>query len=268
MERSGPLTGRARLRWRRATSVTRSSQPFRDSRDPILPQGFVSKDIGAVGAAGKASFAGGTWTVEGLGRDIWNHRRRVPLRLHPGGPAVLVHGAGREPRESEPMGESGDQGSRRSRRPGRGTSRCSRRLAPSAGLHSNGVCNQTASSVHTSGPAIAPSMWLRSAAPATRSARITGCHRRSRGRSSGTQTVTALHSAVYVGLAVSSHVDGELATARFDNVAFERGNPLIRTEDVGNVGLPGSTDVRRRCLRAARLRRGHLGQHGRVPLRV
>ena len=32
----------------------------------------VPKDIGAVGAAGRASFANGTWTIEGSGADIWD----------------------------------------------------------------------------------------------------------------------------------------------------------------------------------------------------
>ena len=41
-----------------------------------------------------------------------------------------------------------------------------------------------------------------------------------------------------MGLAVSSHVDGALATARFDNVEVETGQ-LNASQDVGAVGVPG-----------------------------
>ena len=45
---------------------------------------------------------------------------------------------------------------------------------------------------------------------------------------------------VLVGLAVSSHVDGSLATAVFDNVTLEQ--PLLTSaRDLGNVGIAGST---------------------------
>ena len=40
------------------------------------------------------------------------------------------------------------------------------------------------------------------------------------------------------GLAVTSHVDGTLATARFDNVTIETGL-LDASQDVGAVGVPG-----------------------------
>ena len=35
----------------------------------------------------------------------------------------------------------------------------------------------------------------------------------------GRETLSGLPATVYVGLAVSSHVDGSLATAKFDNLA-------------------------------------------------
>src|SRR4051794_12531031 len=37
-----------------------------------LPAGWSSTDIGAVGAAGQASWSAGVFTVAGAGADIWN----------------------------------------------------------------------------------------------------------------------------------------------------------------------------------------------------
>jgi beta-glucanase (GH16 family) len=39
----------------------------------VLPSPWVSKDLGAVTAAGSGSFANGTFTVKGSGSDIWNN---------------------------------------------------------------------------------------------------------------------------------------------------------------------------------------------------
>ena len=46
-------------------SVTSSAQP------PPLPSGWDDADVGAVGGAGQASFAGSTFSVTGQGADIW-----------------------------------------------------------------------------------------------------------------------------------------------------------------------------------------------------
>jgi hypothetical protein len=55
----------------------------------------------------------------------------------------------------------------------------------------------------------------------------------------GRETLSGLTSEVYVGLAVSSHVDGTLATATFDNVSID---PIVidTSRDVGAVGVAGS----------------------------
>ena len=38
---------------------------------PVLPTGWATRDIGAVGVAGSTSESAGTWLVEGSGADIW-----------------------------------------------------------------------------------------------------------------------------------------------------------------------------------------------------
>jgi hypothetical protein len=238
----GPLTDRARLiiAAQGGRNVTRVSSRFAILPDPILPLGFVSGDIGAVGAAGRASFVDATWTVEGSGADIWDTADEFRYVYIPAGSqfsftarVASIENLNRWVKAGIMFREDLSPGARHVSL--FATPRTERGLAFQRRLEPDGT------SEHTRGPAIAPPMWLR----VGRSGDTVSAYYRLAPSQPwtlvGRQTVTALRSAVYVGLAVSSHVDGELATATFDNVAFERGNPLIRTEDVGNVSVPGST---------------------------
>jgi len=56
----------------------------------------------------------------------------------------------------------------------------------------------------------------------------------------GRQVISGLPSSVYVGFAVSSHVDGSLATATFDNARVET-ELFDQSQDVGAVRIAGST---------------------------
>jgi hypothetical protein len=96
-------------------------------------------------------------------------------------------------------------------------------------------------SVHTAGPRIAPPVWLRIGRVGDTVSAYYRVQPSQPWILIGRQTVPDLRTVLYVGLAVTSHVDGQLATAGFDNVAFAFGDPLNRKEDVGNVGVAGST---------------------------
>ena len=52
--------------------------------------------------------------------------------------------------------------------------------------------------------------------------------------------LSGLPVSVFVGLAVSSHVDGTLATAVFDNLTIDQAL-LTSSMDLGSVGVAGST---------------------------
>ena len=73
------------------------------------------------------------------------------------------------------------------------------------------------SSVHTAGPATAPPGFLR----LVREGDVVSAYHKARVADSwmliGTQTFTSLPATVRIGFAVSSHVDGTLATGYFDN---------------------------------------------------
>jgi hypothetical protein len=93
-------------------------------------------------------------------------------------------------------------------------------------------------STHTAGPLVAPPGWLRLGRIGDT---ISAYYRPSPSAPwtlVGRQTLTGLPSSVYVGLAVSSHVDGSLATATFDNVQVET-ELFEQSQDVGAVGIAG-----------------------------
>jgi hypothetical protein len=94
-------------------------------------------------------------------------------------------------------------------------------------------------SVHTAGPAVAPPGWL----TLGRVGDTISAYYRASATDAwtlvGRETLAGLSPSVVVGLAVSSHVDGALATARFDNVSVETGQ-LDASQDVGAVGVAGS----------------------------
>jgi regulation of enolase protein 1 (concanavalin A-like superfamily) len=73
-------------------------------------------------------------------------------------------------------------------------------------------------STHTAGPMVAPPQWVkltRSGTTITASVSLDG----SSWTVVGTETI-AMGSTINIGLAVSSHVAGSLATATFDNVTI------------------------------------------------
>ena len=93
--------------------------------------------------------------------------------------------------------------------------------------------------MHTAGPAVAPPGWL----TLGRVGDTISAYYRASATDAwtlvGRETLAGLPPSVIVGLAVSSHVDGALATARFDNVSVETGQ-LDASQDVGAVGVAGS----------------------------
>jgi hypothetical protein len=95
------------------------------------------------------------------------------------------------------------------------------------------------SSVHTSGPVTTAPIWLR----LVRSGDVIRAYYRKEAVDAwtlvGAQTFTGLPYQLMAMLVVSSHVDGTLATGRFDNVVVEEAKPM-QSVDIGTTA-PGTT---------------------------
>jgi hypothetical protein len=238
----GPVTERARLRIVGRTAAgdwTAPSGTFSIIATPVLPAGWAARDIGAVAAAGTTRFANGTWTLEGSGADIWDvaDEFRFAYRTVGGNFTITARVASIENVNRwvkaglmlrEGLGESARHVSLFA------TPTTTRGLAFQRRLHFGGF------SAHTSGPAVAPPVWLR----VSRVGNTISAYYRTSATGLWTlvarETVPHLVPSLYIGMAVSSHVDGTLATAVFDNVAIES-HPLDASIDIGAVGVPGQT---------------------------
>jgi hypothetical protein len=209
-----------------------------------LPSGWTNADVGAVSAAGRASYhvANDRFTVDGSGADIWGTADEFHFVSR------TVVGEGAEGFEITALVSSVENVNRwtkaglmvRAHR-GAGAAHASIFVTPTT---EKGVAFQRrradgAMSVHTSGPAITAPVWLKLI--------VSNGFVRAFVRQSITDRWTpagedriSLAPPYEAGLAVSSHVDGTLARATFDEVtAVPR--PTFESRDIGMVGVPGTT---------------------------
>jgi hypothetical protein len=208
-----------------------------------LPAGWSNTDIGAVGAQGAASFADGTFTVEGSGADIWGTAdelhyasRTISGDFEVTARVAEVENVNRWTKAGLMLREGLGAGARHASIFATPTTQkpVSFQRRPVAG----------GESVHTAGPSTTPPLWLR----LTRTGDvITAFYRKNEADAwteIGSQTLTGLAADLRVGLAVSSHVDGTVATAQFDDVEVsEPGGTLPfgwSSADIGSVGAAGS----------------------------
>jgi regulation of enolase protein 1 (concanavalin A-like superfamily) len=180
---------------------------------------WSTRDIGSVAAQGAATQTASGWTVSGSGADIWDYADafRFAYRTVSGDFSIVTRVASVD--HVDPWTKAGLMVRAST---AADSAHVSLFATPSS---TNGVAFQRRQttgtySLHTAGPNLAPGVWLR----LTRSGgTITASYRRTSGESwttIGSESSAALGNSVLVGLAVTSHADGSLATAVFDNVTF------------------------------------------------
>jgi hypothetical protein len=189
--------------------------PQRWSFAQSLPSGWSTVDIGPVGATGSATGNGTTFSVDGAGADIWGNAdafRFVYTQLTGDG-SVVTEVTGEEyvanwTKAGVMMRETLDPGSRHALMlvsPGKG-------LAFQRRIDTNGLSTNT-----SGGAGTAPYFvkMTRVGSTFTAFASVDGAT----WTTVGSDSIT-MASTIYVGLAVSSHVVGNLATATFASTAI------------------------------------------------
>jgi hypothetical protein len=184
------------------------------ARAQSLPSGWSTSDIGAVGATGSATASGGTFTVAGAGADIWNAADafRFVYTTLTGDGSIVAKVASEQyvanwTKAGVMMRETLDPGSRHGLMlvsPGKG-------LAFQRRVDTGGVSTSTSGGVGT-----APYF-----VKLTRTGSIIAASASPDGSTwtlVGTDTI-AMTPTIDVGLVVSSHVAGTLATATLTSVA-------------------------------------------------
>jgi hypothetical protein len=179
-----------------------------------IPKPWTSQDIGAVAAAGSSSYSVGNWTVNGSGADIWNGADEFRFVHQPasGDCEIIARVTGVQntdlwAKAGVMIRESLTAGSRHAY------------MALTSG---NGLAFQRrvatgGVSTHTSGGAGAAPYWVR----VTRVGNVFTGYRSTDGITwitVGSETI-AMAAGTYVGLAVTSHLDGTINSSTFDNVS-------------------------------------------------
>ena len=190
-----------------------------------LPSPWEHDDVGNVGIAGDASYANGAFTVSASGDDIWNtadafHFVSRPLEGDGEITARVVSLANTNPwaKAGVMIRESLAAGSR---------------FAFSAMTVDNGAAFQrrvttNGSAEHTGGPAVDAPYWVR----LTRAGNVFTASVSPNGTTwtvVGTQTIT-MAADVLVGLALTSHDNGEINEAVMDNVSVSGAEPTYLTK--------------------------------------
>jgi hypothetical protein len=245
---AGPPTDRARLTVRVIDNRGEQGEAFSDfmieARPPdALPAPWTSGDVGAVGAAGAATFDSGTgtFTVRGSGADIWGtvdefHWMHQPWTgdFEMTSRVVSVENVDAWTKAGLMVREGSGAGARHA----------SLFVTPTTvrGIAFQRRPTANGPSVHTYGPAMTAPAWIR----LKRTGNVISAYTSHTGvRDSWTlverQTFTSLSDTVEIGFAVTSHRDGLVAASTFDLTVVN--TPLWSTQDVGAVGLAGETDL-------------------------
>ena len=236
--RSRTATG-GRLNIRAALGGSTTSTAPAPSPAP-LAQPWRSQDIGSVGAAGNATGDGSAFTVTGAGADVWGtadgfHFAYRPLQ----GDGTIVARVSSLQYVSN-WTKAGVM-IRASLSPS--SPHAFMVVTPGKGLAFQRRPSDGALSVSTAGALVTAPRWVK----LTRAGDLITAFESADGVG-WTQvgsSVIALPSTALVGLAVTSHVAGTTADARFDNVGVSTGQSPIAwsSSDVGSVGQAGSSSV-------------------------
>ena len=205
-----------------STVVTSSGTPPDDGGGDTapLPAGWLSTDIGLVGAAGTAAGSAGSFTVDAAGADIWDSTdafRFTYTALTGDGSIVsqvtTIENVHAWTKAGVMLRETLAPGSRHA----------SMFVSPGKGLAFQRRRVTNGSSVHTSGGTGTAPRFVKLTRAGTSVTAFTSADGVS-WTQVGNETI-AMGSTIYAGIAVSSHVSGVLATATFGSTAITPAEP-------------------------------------------
>ena len=215
-----PPSTQSRIRVTVTDSTGRSSDgvtlPFTvlDESGNTIPSGWSHVDIGAVAAAGSAGFDGSVWTVTGSGADIWNTADEFHFAYRAQPTTFEIETRVESVQNVHPWTKAGVM-VRTSLEPG--STHASIFVSPGKGVSFQRRKTAGGISLATTRAGISAPVWLRLTGL---NGVIRGYYRKNltdRWTLVGQDTI-ANYTQASVGLAVTSHADGTLATATFSNL--------------------------------------------------
>ena len=218
---------------------------------PALPDGWQSGDIGSVGAAGSATYDAGTrtFTVKGSGADIWGTADELHYAYESVAGDFQIEARVASVENVHAWTKAGLMIREHT---GAGARHASMFVTPTnvkgIAYQRRPVENGVSISHAASGGTFAPPMWIRLVRTGNTIAASYRWTLTEPWVDFGQQTFDSLASSLLVGLAVSSHVDGQLATATFESVTLTPTSapppgglpPGWSCGDVGAVAAAGS----------------------------
>ena len=205
-----------------------------------LPTGWQSRDIGAVGQPGSATGSGDAITVNGAGADVWDRADgfHYAYRTLTGDGTITAQVSSITGAESWTK-----VGVMMRASTAANAAHAFMLVSTAKGLAFQRRASDGALTASTSGGTGTAPRWVR----LTRRGNVVTAYASRDGASwttVGSATIT-LPSTALVGVAVSSHDTGRLATGAFDNVSVQAGAsapaPGWQTRDIGAVGQAGSS---------------------------
>jgi regulation of enolase protein 1 (concanavalin A-like superfamily) len=187
-----------------------------------LPAGWSEEDIGAVGAAGAATGTMTTFTVTGAGADIWGSGDAFHWAYRPASGNFSIETQVDSVQNVNRWTKAGIM-IRAAHAPGAQHASLFATPTTEKGLSFQGRPSANGQSIEISNPRplAAPPVWLRLT---RRGGTIDAYYRKTKTdawRNLGSMVLTGLPDTVLIGLAVTSHVSGTLATAQFTQIAIE-----------------------------------------------
>jgi regulation of enolase protein 1 (concanavalin A-like superfamily) len=210
--------------------------PLSGSASGSLPAGWSHGDIGTVGAAGHASYdpASGEFTISGGGADVWGSADAFHFAYQPLSGDGRIQARVSAVSNTHAWVKAGVM-IRATLQPG--STHGFMLVSPSKGLAFQRRATTGGSSVSSAGAAATAPYWVR----LDRTGNVLRAYQSANGTTwtlVGSHTI-AMGAAVQVGLGVSSHIAGTLATATFDNVTVTV--PATTAPGTGPGTDPGTT---------------------------
>ena len=203
-----------------------------------LPSPWLTRDIGSPSPAGSASYSNQQFSISGSGADIWNTSDQFRFVYQQISGDVQVVARINSFAAADPWSKVGVMIRNDL------TSGSSHAFALVSGAHGLAFQRRTlagGTSATTAGALVSAPQWVRLRRVGTTLTAWAGTDGSS-WQTIGSATV-ALNSAVYVGLAITSHNPGSLASAVVSNVSVTPyGLPAGQsTRDIGSPAIAGST---------------------------
>lgn len=195
-----------------------------------LPSPWSNSDVGNVASAGSATYSSGTFNLEGSGSDIWNSADEFHFVNQSVSGDVTVTARVNSVENTNVWAKAGVM-VRESLANGSKHAMCV--ITPSKGASFQRRTATDGGSSHTTNAGHTAPYWVR----IERSGDTFTSYRSSNGSSwtnMGSVTIT-MNSSVYVGLVTTSHDDGTLCSASFDNVTVSSGTSTLSCSNGNNL---------------------------------